>query len=118
MLNCIADAETRENRRDEVIQLYFNEFTEVLRKLNYKGTFPTLLDLRIELLRYSVIDLTQTLGFVGMQFVDITKLDFNEFMDDPTKAMITMNRMIFESEEYKAYLIRNLKRLDAQGTLG
>lgn len=50
-LYCIADRETRDNHREELIKIYHTEFVAVLSKLGFLKPVPSLLDLNMEILR-------------------------------------------------------------------
>lgn len=51
----MGSTETRDNHREELIRLYYDEFVGTLGKLGYLKTPPSLLDLQIELLRNGVL---------------------------------------------------------------
>lgn len=46
----MANTEGRE-RREEIIQFYYDEFAATLKKVGYLGRIPTLLDLNLEILK-------------------------------------------------------------------
>lgn len=117
LLNNIANADARENQRDEIIKLYYNEFTGTLKKLSYREKIPSLVDLRVELIRFSIVDLIHTIASSPMQFIRMDQIDYNEFIEDSGKAMAKLSQMVYDSEEYRAYLTRTLTRLRNQGTL-
>lgn len=44
--------EQRQNQRDEFIYFYFSTFRDTLKKINYEGTFPTLVEFRQQFYRH------------------------------------------------------------------
>lgn len=55
LLDMVVDHETKKNYRKEVIYEYYQHFVEVLNKLGFLGSVPTLTDLHIELLRNGML---------------------------------------------------------------
>lgn len=117
LLNLTASPYVRESRRNEIIYIYHAELAETLKKLGYRKKIPTLLDIQIDLLQFSILDLIQIMSFTQMQFLSPEQFDFSLFAEDPGRAMKEMSEIAFNSYEFKEYLIRNLNRLKLQGTL-
>lgn len=44
--------EQRQNQRDELIYIYFSTFTDTLKKLNFEGELPTLVEFRKQIFRH------------------------------------------------------------------
>lgn len=114
----MTNPEIRAKHREEILRFYFSEFSETLKKIGFRGKVPTLLDFRIELLRWSAIDLIQSLGMVGVQFVDTSKFDFNKLATDPKAAIIELQRFITESQAFKSHVQESVLRLRNKGVLG
>lgn len=114
-VNLMCSHEINAQHRDDLIRFYFNEFTTTLRHGGYRGRVPSLLDLHVELLRCSVIELLHSLAFITIQFVDIKEIDFSA--DDISSIMEDLVKKGCQSKEYQQHVKATLKRMLVQGTL-
>lgn len=55
LLYVVADTDSRDNHRGELLSIYHEEFKDVLQKLGYLRRIPTLNDIQLELLKHSVM---------------------------------------------------------------
>lgn len=62
-LYTLVTAETRENKRDEIIKFYHDEFAATLKKIGYLKKIPTLHELQMEILKN---------GFLGNRRIPLT----------------------------------------------
>lgn len=117
MINMMTNPEIRAKYRDEIYRFYFSEFSSTLKKIGFRGKIPTMLDFRVELLRWSVVDLIQSMNMVNMQYIDPSKFDYNKMAEDPKGALEDMLQMITECEPFQQHIRESVKRLMVQGTL-
>lgn len=117
LLNNVASVEVKQTHRYEIMRLYFDDFIETLKKLGYTGKLPTFLDLQIDLLRFSVMDVVHVIGFSPFCFMNFSEIDFEGMQDDPSKVIASVSKSIYERQDFKDYLVENLKRLKIQGSL-
>lgn len=71
LYNMISD-ENRKNRRDEIIYFYHSEFTSTLKKLDFMGKIPSLLSLKMELLRQGWMEVFKCICFKILFWMDAT----------------------------------------------
>lgn len=114
----MTNPEIRAKHRDEILRLYYDEFATVLKKIGFRGKVPTLLDFRIEMLRWGAFDLFQSFNMVSMQFIDVSKLDFNKMAENPTAAIAEVQKLVAESEGFQEHLKETVKRLLVKGVIG
>ncbi|XP_055856234.1 uncharacterized protein LOC129919399 [Episyrphus balteatus] len=55
-LYMLLDGDTRWNRREEIIYEYFVNFQETLKKIEFKGEIPKMIDLQIDLIKYQKLE--------------------------------------------------------------
>lgn len=113
----MASRDTIATHRNDLISFYFNEFIGTVQQLGHRGKLPTQLDLRVELLRCSVMELLHALAFMSIQFVDTKAIDFNQGGRDPAAVMADLVKKSAGSVAYQDYLKATLKRMLVQGTL-
>lgn len=105
----------RANHRDEIYQFYFNEFISTLKKIGYRGRIPTLLDFRVEMLRWSVVDLVHNICLMSTQFIE---LDYKKMAEDLEAYKEEMMKQMAESKAFMDNVKNTMKRLLFAGTLG
>lgn len=115
LTNLMASREIRAKHRTDIVKFYFNEFSITLKKLGYRNKAPTLLDLNIELLRCSVIDLLHSFAFMTIQFVETKVIDFNT--GDLSSVIADLTEQSIQTKEFQEHIKETLKRMVAQGTL-
>lgn len=115
-LYMVASTETRKNHREEIISYYYDQFVLTLKDIALLTNIPTLLDLQAELLNHGFYEVFMAVCFMGMRFIDFTKIDMNELMD-PEKGRKLMADTIYESEGFKDSIKSELKRFLNKGFL-
>uniref|UniRef100_A0A240PK80 CHK kinase-like domain-containing protein n=1 Tax=Anopheles epiroticus TaxID=199890 RepID=A0A240PK80_9DIPT len=76
LLDTIVDQSVKEQYRDAMIHLYYEEFRRLLQQLGWLGRVTSLQDLHIELLRKGAIELFHYVALYPYRFVDRSKIDF------------------------------------------
>lgn len=61
---------------------YFNEFQRVLKELGFSGKYPRLLDLRIDLLRFSILEYFLAILFIPWTYIDWNTVQFEDMMEN------------------------------------
>uniref|UniRef100_A0A336M4W5 CSON009904 protein n=1 Tax=Culicoides sonorensis TaxID=179676 RepID=A0A336M4W5_CULSO len=116
LLFSMANTEARE-RRNEIIQYYYDEFSSTLKKIGYLGNIPSLLDLNLEILKNSAIEILHIFCMVIFQFMDFTEVTADELFD-MKKDQSLMQRKLMKLPQYQEILKRELPRLIATGIIG
>lgn len=115
-LYMIANTETRQNHRDEIISYYYEQFVLTLKDIAMLSNIPTLLDLQAELLSHGFFEVFLSVCIMGMRFLDLTKINMEDMMD-PAKAGKAMADAIYSSDGYQECIKKELKRFLNKGFL-
>lgn len=105
----------RANHRDEIYRFYFSEFSSTLKRIGFRGKIPTLLDFRVEMLRWGVIDLVHNVNLMSTQFIE---LDYKKIAEDPDAYKDEMLKQMADSKPFMDNLKNTVKRLLFAGVLG
>ncbi|XP_055856551.1 uncharacterized protein LOC129919629 [Episyrphus balteatus] len=89
----LMDGDTRWNRRDEMIYYYFQIFIDCLKKFDYKGEIPKMVDLQIDLIKCRALETCMLVTF----------LPFVACFNDNSIAMDD----IVESPDYRSKVFAN-----------
>ncbi|XP_063709151.1 uncharacterized protein LOC134837694 [Culicoides brevitarsis] len=113
LYNC-TNHEMRKNHRQEVIHEYFRIFIETLKKFEYKGRFPTLLDLQTEILRCGILEFMVLIVLTPWQYVDFSTLNMN--VSDMSPADLhAITKKVFDVKEYQDLVMDRVKYLTEMG---
>lgn len=115
-LYMVASTETRQNHREEIISYYYEQFVLTLKDIALLTNIPTLLDLQAELLSHGFIEVFMTVCFMGVRFIDFSKMNMEDMMD-PDKGRKIMAEAVYSSDKYKETIKRELKRFLNKGFL-
>ncbi|XP_053670008.1 uncharacterized protein LOC128720367 [Anopheles nili] len=111
LLDMIPTPTVKNNHREELIYMYYQQYSDLLRRLGFLGKIPTLLDLQLELLRCSGLELFHYAVFSPFQYMDPNTFEIESFIkgeaDNPA----------FSNPAYKKLLHTELTRFLHQGTL-
>ncbi|XP_055640320.1 uncharacterized protein LOC129777825 [Toxorhynchites rutilus septentrionalis] len=112
--------ETRDDHRDQLIKLYYDEFVTTLKKLGYKDKIPSLLNLRMEILRCGHFE-----SFLACTFLPFMMSSFEELIiiggASPTELASKPERMddvrnyFFQKNDYVKVIQRYLPVFLNQG---
>uniref|UniRef100_A0A1Y9H2D9 CHK kinase-like domain-containing protein n=1 Tax=Anopheles dirus TaxID=7168 RepID=A0A1Y9H2D9_9DIPT len=80
LLDTIVDQSLKEQHREEIIYLYYEEFRRLLHLLGYLGRINSLQELHMELLRKGAIELFHYIALYPFRFIDRTKIDFEALL--------------------------------------
>uniref|UniRef100_A0A182QYD6 CHK kinase-like domain-containing protein n=1 Tax=Anopheles farauti TaxID=69004 RepID=A0A182QYD6_9DIPT len=76
LLDTIIEQPVKEQHREEIIYLYYEEFRRLLRQLGWLGRVSSLQELHVELLRKGAIELFHYIALYPFRFIDRSKIDF------------------------------------------
>lgn len=99
----MAHSDLTDIHRNEFVLTYYLEFSSTLRKIGYREKIPTLLDLHIEILKCSHLELFQAISFISPRFMDYSKVDVDEIMKNPN-AMEEMALVIYGNPLFRSYM--------------
>uniref|UniRef100_T1E8E4 Uncharacterized protein n=1 Tax=Anopheles aquasalis TaxID=42839 RepID=T1E8E4_ANOAQ len=107
----IPEQDVKDNHREELIYLYHQQFSDLLKRLGFLGKIPTLLDLQLELLRCSGLELFHYAVFSSFRYMDVTKMDI--------EALLTgqADNPALNNPTFKSMIHRELTRFLHQGVL-
>jgi Ecdysteroid kinase-like family len=105
--------------RDELIYIYHETLSSVLKKLEFKGTIPTLNDIQVEMLRHSSMELYFALTLAPYLRIpdprvitavqpSLYKAEYLQQLKNHGKTVLSLNKDFIQGQ---------LKRFDALGTL-
>nr|XP_049463890.1 uncharacterized protein LOC125906917 isoform X2 [Anopheles coluzzii] len=111
MLDLIPTQEIKDNYRYELVYLYHQQYSNLLKRLGFKRNIPSLQDLNIELIRCAGLELFHYAAFMSYRFMDQCAIDVEALLKGELENPVTKN------EEYKKIMHTELTRLLHQGTL-
>ncbi|XP_049531385.1 uncharacterized protein LOC125948894 [Anopheles darlingi] len=111
LLDMIPDQDVKDSHRDELIYLYYQQFSDLLKRLGFLGKIPTLLDLQLELLRCSGLELFHYAVFAPFRYLDANKLDIEALLKGEADNPALYN------PTFKSMIHRELTRFLHQGVL-
>ncbi|XP_058055645.1 uncharacterized protein LOC131207053 [Anopheles bellator] len=114
-LYLVCDHETRQTKRQQLLQLYHREFSETLATLGFMGKAPTLLDLNMDLVRAGFLEVVLVVCFVPFLFADYGHA-VSVYGTDETDAH-AYRRKLYNHPEYRVLLRELLPRFLHQGFL-
>lgn len=111
LLYIIASDETRLLHENTIIETYHREFVDALKKIGFMTETPSLLQLRIELLKNKFLEVVIATCFLPYVYVDSSKVEvFDEKKVDDRKA-------IFRQPKFVENIKRILPNLLTSGAL-
>uniref|UniRef100_A0A182LS42 CHK kinase-like domain-containing protein n=1 Tax=Anopheles culicifacies TaxID=139723 RepID=A0A182LS42_9DIPT len=111
LLDLIPTQTVKDNHRCEIIYLYYQQYTDLLKRLGYKGKISSLLDLQLELLRFSGLELFHYAALASFRFMDHRLVDIEALLKGEIKNSVTDN------PEYRKLMLTELSRFLHQGAL-
>uniref|UniRef100_A0AAG5CV28 CHK kinase-like domain-containing protein n=1 Tax=Anopheles atroparvus TaxID=41427 RepID=A0AAG5CV28_ANOAO len=97
----VCNRETRETKRDELVQLYHQEFTSTLALLGFMGNGPSLLDINCDLLRAGFLEVAIVVCFIPFLFADYNQAINVYSNEEDARAY---RRKLYNNEEYQALI--------------
>uniref|UniRef100_A0A182JZL4 CHK kinase-like domain-containing protein n=1 Tax=Anopheles christyi TaxID=43041 RepID=A0A182JZL4_9DIPT len=111
LLDMIPTQELKDKYRYELIYMYYQQYSDLLRRLGYLGKIPTLLDLQIELLRYAGLELFHYAIFSSFRYMDQSAIDIEALLKGE------LDNPVLNNPEFKKLMHTELTRFLHQGTL-
>uniref|UniRef100_A0A182XXG8 CHK domain-containing protein n=3 Tax=Anopheles stephensi TaxID=30069 RepID=A0A182XXG8_ANOST len=111
LLDLIPTQEVKDKHRSELIYSYYQQYSDLLKRLGFKGKIPSLLDLQLELLRYAGLELFHYAVFISFRYTDTTLIDIEALLKGEIQHAVT------ENPEYRKLIHTELTRFLHQGNL-
>ncbi|XP_058117665.1 uncharacterized protein LOC131284810 [Anopheles ziemanni] len=111
LLDMIASQDLKNSSRHEIIYLYYQEYSGLLKRLGFGGRIPTLLDLQAELLRTAGFEMFHYAVFTTFRFLCQENLDIEAYIKGETE------NPALDNPEFKKLMFVELSRLLYQGTI-
>uniref|UniRef100_A0A1I8JU03 CHK kinase-like domain-containing protein n=1 Tax=Anopheles arabiensis TaxID=7173 RepID=A0A1I8JU03_ANOAR len=111
LLDMIPTQEVKDKYRSELIYMYYQQYSDLLKRLGYAGKIPSLLDLQIELLRYAGLEIFHYAMFSSFRYMDQTAIDIEAYLKGE------LENPAFNNPEFKKLMHSELTRFLHQGTL-
>ncbi|XP_041787140.1 uncharacterized protein LOC121602442 [Anopheles merus] len=111
LLDMIPTQEVKDKHRSELIYMYYQQYSDLLKRLGYLGKIPSLLDLQIELLRYASLELIHYAIFSSFRYMDQTAIDIEALLKGE------LDNPVLNNPEFKKLMHTELTRFLHQGTL-
>ncbi|XP_049284915.1 uncharacterized protein LOC125764588 [Anopheles funestus] len=111
LLDMIPTQEVKDGHRSELIYMYYQQYTDLLKRLGYLGKIPTLLDLQIELLGYAGLELVHYAIFSAIRYMDQSAIDIEAMLKGE------VDNPVLNNPEFKKLMHTELTRFLHQGTL-
>jgi hypothetical protein len=102
-------AENRQNRRNEFVATYHNQFVESLKKFGYLKAPPSLIDLKVELLRNGNLEVLIAIAMSIFFFIDLSTLTAED-MDMGEGMKKAKRRMYRDSPEFRETILHEMPR--------
>lgn len=86
--------------------IYHEEFKSILKSFGFWKTIPTLLYLKIELLKCGSLEALMAISFLIYTFIGLTKIDLIEILNSGIIA--AMKKELFKDPKYQSYIKQKL----------
>lgn len=101
-------AENRQTRRDELIAIYHRQFVDSLKKFGYLKAPPTLIDLKVEMLRNGNLEVLMAVCMLVFFFIDLSTMTAEDMdMGEGTKKA---KRRMYKSPGLKELVLKEFPR--------
>ncbi|XP_050084736.1 uncharacterized protein LOC126570789 [Anopheles aquasalis] len=111
LLDIIADQPVKDNHRDELLMLYHQHFSDLLKRLGFVGKIPTLLDLQLELLRCEGFEMFHYAIFTTFRYIGPGPLDLDAMLRGE------INNPALDDPEFRKLMLKELTRFLHHGIL-
>ncbi|XP_053671379.1 uncharacterized protein LOC128721632 [Anopheles nili] len=98
----ICDRETRNSQRQQLLQMYQQEFTRTLNDIGHMGKGPALLDINCDLLQAGFLEVVIAICFVPFLFADYNHVT-DVYIGKNEDARV-YRRKLYSNEEYQAII--------------
>uniref|UniRef100_A0A1Y9H2D5 CHK domain-containing protein n=1 Tax=Anopheles dirus TaxID=7168 RepID=A0A1Y9H2D5_9DIPT len=111
MLDLISSQEVKDKHRSELIYMYHEQYSDLLKRMGFAGKISTLLELQMELLKFAVLELFHYIVFSSYRYMDETVTDIEALL----KGEVDLE--IVNIADFKKLMHTELTRFLHQGTL-
>lgn len=102
--------------RDEMVRVYYHEFSKILKKLNFSGKVPSFDDLQLEINKNCVYEILLSVYCAPVSLFDMSAISLNDFFDlGLTGDKIRKN--FFENEKVLSVCKKLIKEFSERGIL-
>lgn len=98
--------ENRQNRRQEFIAAYYEQFVATLKQLGFMKQPPSLMDLQVELLKNGILEVILAVCNVILFYITDSSPEDYDMGEGTRKAY----KRLYNSPEYKAMIEKELPR--------
>uniref|UniRef100_A0A182P7B2 CHK domain-containing protein n=1 Tax=Anopheles epiroticus TaxID=199890 RepID=A0A182P7B2_9DIPT len=110
----ICNRKTRDAQRDQLIQLYHQEFIRTLDTVGYMGKVPTLLDINCDLQRAGFLEIVLAICFTPFLFADYSQ-SFNVYGNEEDAR--AYRRRLYNDPQYREIILPLLPHFLYKGFL-
>lgn len=96
----------RQNRRQEFISAYYNQFVATLKQLGFMKQVPSLMDLQVELLRNGILEVIVSICNIILFYITDPKPEDYDMGEGTRKAY----KRLYNLPEYRAMIEKELPR--------
>uniref|UniRef100_A0A1Y9H2E1 CHK domain-containing protein n=1 Tax=Anopheles dirus TaxID=7168 RepID=A0A1Y9H2E1_9DIPT len=111
LLDMIPTQEVKNRHRSELIYMYYQHYSDLLKRMGFAGKIPSLLELQIELLRHAGLELFNYAVFTPFRYMDNDALDIEAFLKGE------IENPVLHDPEFKKLMHAELTRFLHQGTI-
>lgn len=101
-------AENRQMRRNEFVAAYHQQFVESLKNFGYLKPLPTLIDLKVELLRNGNLEVLIAICMSVFFFIDFSTMTPEDM--DMGEGMMRAKRRLYQTPGFKEIILKELPR--------
>lgn len=113
----LADDRLVEEHKDDIIRHYYDEFKATLKRINFRGHVPTMLELNLGLLQSCPLELMYALFMIPPRLFNWREIDIDEMMELGENAHKEFAKRVHDKPEYREYLLKTLKSIELKGAL-
>ncbi|XP_053660954.1 uncharacterized protein LOC128709943 [Anopheles marshallii] len=110
LLDMIPTQEVKDEHRSELIYMYYQQYSDLLKRLGFLGKIPTMLELQMELLRYAGLELLHYVIFSSFRYMDQSDIDIEALLKGE------VGNPVLHNPEFKKLMHRELTRFLHQGS--
>lgn len=101
----VASQEVRENNREELIHLYYDEFISALNVIGYMNKPPALLDLHVELLKNGFLEVLISICFLPYFYMDTHTQDPAIAFENGVEG-VNLRKSLYKNHLYKQMITK------------
>lgn len=96
----VASQDARENHRNDIVHLYYDEFIKSLKAIGFMTKPPNMLDLNVELLKNGFLEVLIAVCFLPFFFIDVHSQDAEIAFETGIEGL-NLRKNLYKNLEYK-----------------